>query len=80
MSDREINLVLSVSSRVWVRIVKAGKRDEFEEAVALTGEIFIFDIEGFCEDHGIQLSKEERGLVGQGVKCSNKYLKPRLVK
>ena len=73
-------VLISVPSRVWVRICKAGKRQKFVDAVALNGSTFLFDIEGFCEDHGIQLSKQERALCERVVTISSKNLRPKLVK
>ena len=73
-------IVLRVPSPVWVRICKAGKYGKFEEALSLSSENFLFDLEAWCESEGMQLSKEERRLWAKVVKESPKYLAPKSVK
>lgn len=78
--SNQSELLISVPSRVWVRIRTAGKTEKFMDAVLADGDTFLFNIEDFCEDQGIQLSKEERSLCKKNIAKADKNLRPRLVK
>jgi len=78
--SRQLEEVLSIPSQVFTRICKAGLRLTFLDEVLHQDENFTFDIERFCEDMGIQLSKVERDLCKEAVRKTGKYVKPRLVK
>lgn len=73
-------ILFPLPARIWRRILEADKREKFLEAVSDHGSTFLFDLEGFCEAAGIQLSKEERRLWADIVKESPKYSRPRIVK
>lgn len=84
-SEKELDaigakLVISVPSAVYMKIREAGKLKNFEEAILNNGTQFAFDIEQFCQDTGIQLSKEQRRLCALEFEKLGKYLRPRLVK
>ena len=78
--SRQFEEVLKVPARVFRRISKAGLRSIFLDEVLSQPPRFVFDIEEFCERHGIQLSKPERALCKEVVNQSGKYVKPRIVK
>lgn len=78
--SRQFEEVLSIPAQVWKRISKAGLRQTFLDEVLSENIKFTFDIEYFCEEHGIQLSKPERALCKEVVEKSGKFVKPRLVK
>lgn len=73
-------LVISVPSVVYMKIRRAGKMEKFEQAVLDNGTQFAFDIEQFCKDTGIQLSKHQRELCALEFEKLGKYLRPKLVK
>lgn len=78
--SRQFEEILSIPKQVWNRICKAGLRQTFLDEVLHQNDTFIFDIEHFCEQMGITLSKAERALCKEVVEKSGKYVKPRLVK
>lgn len=78
--SNQFDLLISVPSRVWLRIRKAGKTEKFTDAVVANGGTFLFNIEDFCENQGIQLTKAERTLCKKTISTSDKNLRPWLVK
>ena len=73
-------ILFPLPTLVWVRICKAGKKSRFFEAVSLGRSIAFFDVEGFCESEGIQLSKAERRLWVSLLQGSKKYVLPKVSK
>lgn len=79
------SLEYSIERHVWVKIViKNDLYLELLEAFEKRDQRFLFDLVGFCEEHGVKLSESDRKEIkkveDKFLNESGKCLKLRIVK